>query len=166
MRAYRYQYQYCTSIATGPVAVLCTCATTRAAMVVSKSKDSAPFSRPTVPHSQQYHLIVGPLGPVQSYASWASTTALGIFDGIRGFFRCAEFLSAGQKQFVAPADGSCSLLGPQFCCCFSVALEPTQAVKTLLSRDHCPGAACVLRVHRKSNSSDLSMVLYIWFEWF
>ena len=94
--------------------MLCTCATTRAAMVVSKSKDSAPFSRPTLPHSQQYHLIVGPLGPVQSYASWASTTALGIFDGIRGFFRCAEFLSAAQKQFMAPADGSCSLLGPQF----------------------------------------------------
>ena len=53
--------------------MLCTCATTRAAMVVSKSKDSAPFSRPTVPHSQQYHLIVGPLGPFQSYASWAQS---------------------------------------------------------------------------------------------
>ena len=69
--------------------MLCTCATTRAAMVVSKSKDSAPFSRPTIPFDRR---PIGPspelrqLGPVQSYASWASTTALGIFRWHWGFF--------------------------------------------------------------------------------
>ena len=65
-----------------------------------------------LPHGQQYHLL---FGPIKSYAVCASTIiALGIFDGILGFFRCAEFLAVDQKQFVTPTDGSCSFFGPQF----------------------------------------------------
>ena len=141
--------------------MLCTCATTRAAIVVSKSKDSASFSRPTVPHSQQYHLIVGPLGPVQSYASWASTTALGIFDGTRGFFRCAEFLSAGQKQFVAPADGSCSLLGRQFLLFFCGSRADPSCQDVTVTRSLSGRCSCTARSPEKQLFRLVDGAIYI-----
>ena len=85
-----------------------------------------------LPHGQQYHLI---FVPIKSYAGCASTIALGIFDGILGFFRCAEFLAVDQKQFVTPTDGSCSAFGPQslLFLCASRADPSWQGVTVMIS---------------------------------